>query len=219
MVVPRRVRPSGERQLTAVVSREAKARTALLDVISGRLVPTEGRAWIRGLLVARENAHLVRRRVGEVDLGGCLADEQSVLWNVLWPASRRFDLLRAYWRAASATWRRRGLQALESVELDTFAGVALRKLDRRSRYRLLIARALVPDPEVAVVARPDGDLPQPDATDFLGVLRAVARARRLAMLVSVTDPVLAHMLADRVLALDDGRLALDGQGVAATESR
>jgi ABC-type phosphate/phosphonate transport system ATPase subunit len=206
-------------QLTVVVSREPEARAALLDVISGRLVPAEGRAWIRGLPVARETAGLVRRRVGRVDLCGRLADQQSALWNVLWPAARPLDTPRAWWRAASTTWRRLGLEAISSVGLGTVAGVRLRELDPRSRRRLLVTHVLAPGPAALVVTDADGGLSRSDAADLLGVLRAVAGARRLAVLASLTDPALGQMFADRVLALDAGHPVFHGRAAAAIGSR
>jgi phosphonate transport system ATP-binding protein len=206
-------------ELTAVVSREPGPKAALLDAVSGRLVPTEGRVWIRGLPVAHETLGLVRRRVGEVGLRGRLVDQRSVLWNVLSPASRRLDTPRTWWRAASATWRRAGLRALQSVGLDACAGRPLRGFDRCSRRRVLVARPLMSSAEVLVVYGADDGLSLSDAADVVGVLRTVARARRLTVLASLTDPVLLQMFAHRVLALDAGRLVFDGPPGAAVDSR
>jgi phosphonate transport system ATP-binding protein len=206
-------------QLTAVVSREPRAKTALLDAVSGRLVPAEGRAWIRGLPVAHETLGLVRKRVAEVDLRRRLVDERSVLCNVLSPASRRLDMARTWWRAASASWRREGLRALQSVGLDALAESPFRGLDRCARRRVLVARALMSGAEVLVVHDVDDGLSLSDAADVVGVLRTLARARQLTVLASLTDPVLLQMFAQRVLALEAGRLVFDGPPGAAVDSR
>jgi ABC-type branched-subunit amino acid transport system ATPase component len=137
----------------------------------------------------------------------------------LWPAARPLDTPRAWWRAASATWRRLGLEAIGSVGLEAVADVRLRELDPRSRRRLLVARALAPGPAALAVTDADGGLSRSEADDLLGLLRAVARARRLAVVASVNDPVLVQMFADRVLSLDAPSPAFHGQAVAAIGSR
>ena len=56
----------------------------------------------------------------------------------------------------------------------------------------------------------DADLSLSDAADVLGVLRTITGARRLPVLVGLTDPILVQMFAHRVLALDRGALVFDG---------
>src|SRR5262249_8510509 len=102
------------------------------------------------------------------------------------------------------------LRALMEVGLETLAEQPARHLDQWSRRRVLVARALASGPEALVAHDVDAGLSLSDAADVLGVLRTVTRARRLPALVSVTDPTLVQMFADRVVALERGRLVFDG---------
>src|SRR5262249_48826999 len=179
----------------------------------------EGRIWIRGLPVAHETLGLVRRRVCELDLHGRLVDDRSALWNALSLPSSRLAAPRRWWRSASGRWRHVALRAFDSVGLLNSAERPVQSFDDCSRRRILVARALMSNAEVLVVDDVDDGLSLSDAADVVGVLRSVARERRLTVLATLREPVLLQMFADRVLALDSGRLVFDGPPGAAVDPR
>ena len=61
----RRVGVRIERERTVVVSRRSDEREAFLDVIAGRCVPSEGRAWVAGLPVMPATARRLHRLVAD----------------------------------------------------------------------------------------------------------------------------------------------------------
>ena len=201
------------RELTLVAAEPKAAGRGLVDAVVGRRLAAEGRVWVSGLPVMRENRREVRSRVGEVDLGGPGDGRRSVLWNVLLSTRPRSTGVLATWlRWRSAAWRSHGRQVLEIVGL---AGVALRPLealDGWSRRRLLVARALLPCRRNLVLADVDEQLGLAESADVLGLLRTLARVERLTVLVSASHPVLVQLFADRALALYDGAVTFDGRG-------
>jgi len=78
-----------ERALIAVLSDRRDQRLALLEVIGGRVVPSEGRAWINGTPLTAETAARVRRRVHVVDLARPRALRCPAAWHVLHERVRR----------------------------------------------------------------------------------------------------------------------------------
>lgn len=196
-------------ELTIVVSADPQARMALLDAVTARQIPTEGRVWIDGIPVMRETVRLVRERVGEVDLQGPLANDRSLLWNILLVPGRRPRALWTGLRLASPGFRERALRALRSVGLERRAHERVAGLDPGSRRRMLIARVLVRRPRSVVLPEADEGLSLSDAADVLGLLRTLARCERLAVLVSVAHPILVETFAHRVLAIANGSIVFD----------
>src|SRR5262249_60534171 len=70
-------------ELTFVISSDRAARVALLDVVSGRRVPTEGRAWGSGTPLMRGTADTVATFVGRVGFPQAIAEEPRVFCNLV----------------------------------------------------------------------------------------------------------------------------------------
>src|SRR5262249_10848956 len=69
--------------LAAVVSSRVDEPKALLDVVAGRLIPSEGRLWVDGVPSIRGAGGRIRQLVSEIELPALLTEHRSVLWNVL----------------------------------------------------------------------------------------------------------------------------------------
>lgn len=133
----------------------------------------------------------------------------SVLDNVVVGLGEGIDKETARWEA---------LVALEEVQLSEKAGQWPSRLSGGQRQRVALARSLVSKPGLLVLDEPLGAL---DALTRITMQQLVARVwRELAFTaVLVTHDVSeAVNLADRVIVLDEGRIALDVQ-VAAPHPR
>jgi putative ABC transport system ATP-binding protein len=100
--------------------------------------------------------------------------------------------------------RERALDALELVGLAQRPHVRPTQLSGGQRQRVAIARALAGQPAIVLADEPTGNLDQESGHAVLRLLRDVADAGRTVILV--THDSEAAVLADRVLALRDGRL-------------
>jgi phosphonate transport system ATP-binding protein len=206
-------------QLTVLVSPDRDARLALLDAVTARRIPMEGRAWVGGIPVSSETARRVKARVGEVDLTGPLNDRGSLVGNVLAAGGQTPGALKAAIRLASSRSRSLAVDALGRVGLDARAHERAATLDPWCRRRLLVARAIVGPPDYLIVREVDDGLSLPEAGDILGVLRQVARSDRLTVLATVEHRALVHLYADRVLVLTAGALEFDGPPESLTDAR
>jgi putative ABC transport system ATP-binding protein len=99
-----------------------------------------------------------------------------------------------------------GIRALRDVGLGNRLDHRPDQLSVGQRQRAAIARALTTDPEVILADEPTGNLDSHASGEIVDLLDALAHERGRAVLIVTHDPQLAHR-ADRVLRLEDGRLA------------
>jgi len=99
-----------------------------------------------------------------------------------------------------------GVRALREVGLGHRLEHRPDQLSIGQRQRAAIARALTVDPELILADEPTGNLDSHTSGEIVDLLDRLAHERGRAVLIVTHDPQLAHR-ADRVLRLDDGRLA------------
>ena len=200
--------------LTVIVSREPPERQALLDVISGRRLPDEGRVWVDGSAITRRTGGRLPGRLAWVDLAAPLVEQRTVLYNVLrseQPLYQRLTMPTPGRRAAAQ-------RALTAVRLDALALTPAGGLGPGARIRLGQPQALVNQPRYLLI-----EIPSREGTgvnDEVRVhLRRLTEAARVAVLAATTaaDPIVT--LADRVVALGDGLLLYDGPAIGFAAAR
>jgi len=198
-------------RMVAVVSSRPEERAALLDAVSARVVPEEGRAWVGGVPVMDDTARRVRELVAEVDLAfPAAAEKRSVLWNTLAAAGARRHGLAGLLRVPRRSELRDAELALESAGLRGRGAEPVWTLTFDERARLALARALAQRPECLLVRDPEATLGEPDAERLLGRARALAGRHRLLMIAALGSLDLARRVADRLLVVADGALVFDG---------
>jgi iron complex transport system ATP-binding protein len=94
------------------------------------------------------------------------------------------------------------------------AGVERRSLEQLSggeRQRVLLARALVQEPEVLLLDEPTTHLDLRHQVGIYDVVRVLARERGLAVVSVLHDLNLAALYCDRLVLLAAGRVAREGR--------
>ncbi|MEV0276373.1 ABC transporter ATP-binding protein [Streptomyces sp. NPDC050610] len=193
--------PAGE--LAAVVGPSGSGKSSLLAVAATLLRPDEGRVVVAGedtaRLSARARTALRRKRVGIVFQQSNLLPSLTALEQLLVVEDLRG-------RGARAA-RGRAAELLESVGLD---GSKQRRrphqLSGGERQRVNIARALFGGPSVLLVDEPTSALDHERGERIVELLAEVTR-RHLTATVLVTHDHGLLARADRVLSMEDGRLA------------
>jgi sulfonate transport system ATP-binding protein len=180
--------PAG--QFLAVVGRSGGGKTTLLRLVAGLDRPNAGHVMIAGEAVEGLQPH-VRLLFQEARL----LPWQRVLANV--------------GIARQAGWRKAALAALADVGLADRAGDWPAVLSGGQRQRVALARALVSRPGVLLLDEPFGAL---DALTRIEMHRLLARIwaeHRFTTILITHDVAEAVALADRVVVLRDGGIALD----------
>ena len=190
------------RDVVGVIGPNGAGKTSLFRVLLGLVRPTSGSVRALGEDVTRSGADL-RRRVGYLP-----ADDRSLFLRYTCRENLSFHgRLHGYRGQALDT---RIGDVLELVGLSHAidrVGVAL---SSGMRYRLMLARALMHQPELLVLDEPTGPLDPVTAHEFIGLLRDVVEERGIGALISSHRLDDIEALPRRVVLLDEGRIVHDG---------
>jgi lipoprotein-releasing system ATP-binding protein len=189
-------------EFTAIVGASGAGKSTLLHQLGALDRPTSGDIWLDGSRYADlddgELAELRNRKLGFVFQFHHLLREFSALENVMMP------LLIGGMQSRQATSR--------AEEVLSLVGLAGRMSHRPSelsggeQQRCAVARALVHDPSVVLADEPSGNLDHANADRLHDVFFRLAREYETAVVVVTHNRQLAGR-ADRILLLEDGRLA------------
>jgi len=191
----------GAGEMVALHGPSGSGKTTLLLLAAGLLRPDAGRVRCAGLelgaLADAELSRHLRRGVGFVHQSAQLMPRVSALENAaVKPLLDGIGPRRA--RALAEPWLvRLGLGGLLERTPEQLSG--------GERQRVAIARALTGDPPLVLADEPTGSLDSRRSLEIVQLLGELAAERGVAVLL-VTHDVEAAALADRALALRDGRL-------------
>lgn len=175
-------------------------KTTTVGVLTTRVRPTSGRAMIAGIDVTQDPV-AARRRLGVVpqrsNLDRSLSPRQNLLFHAAYhgvpPEERR--------RRAELLLQQFGLADRADDKVDFFSG--------GQSQRIMIARALMHEPEVLFLDEPTTGL-DPQARLFVWDRLRELRARGVTMILTTHDMDEATELCERVGIMDHGKiLALD----------
>jgi zinc/manganese transport system ATP-binding protein len=187
-------------EFTGLIGANGSGKTTLFRVILGLQTPAHGRVSVHG-----EPLHRSNRSVGYVP--------QKVLFDPDMPIRAR-DLV-----ALGIDGNRYGLlrrsradrlaveEMLEAVDAQEFADRKVGGLSGGEQQRVLVAHALVSQPELLLLDEPLANLDPGSAQEIIALLHKVARQQHVAIFMSAHEmnPLLPVM--DRVVYVANGRVA------------
>ena len=186
----------------ALVGESGAGKSTLLHLLGGLDRPTEGAIYFDQndicSLPDSELAEFRNREVGFVWQIQSLLAEFTALENVMMPL-----LIRGQAREAAGTV---ALARLDEVGLHNRASHRAGELSGGEQQRVVLARALAADPKVLLADEPTGNLDFRTGEMIMSLLEDLHRSRQLTS-VHVTHNMSFARRADRVLALERGRLA------------
>jgi lipooligosaccharide transport system ATP-binding protein len=175
-------------------------KTTTMKMIYGAVIPTEGELEVAGLDVRRHERE-IKRRIGVVPQENNLDDYLKVRENLL-VYGRYYDLPRKL-------ALQRADELLEFVQLTEKAYSRVEQLSGGMKRRLLIARALINDPEIVVLDEPTTGL-DPQARHLVwDRLRALA-AEGKTLLLTTHYMEEAARLCDRLVIMEGGLIIAEG---------
>lgn len=194
---------SGE--LTYLVGESGSGKTTLISIIAGILYPTQGRVEVFGTnIYTLSDADLVRFRLATI---GFIFQQYNLLPTLTAAENAAVPLVAAGMRRAEAVERGRVL--LDKLNIGNQADKLPRQLSGGQQQRVAIARALIHEPRLVVCDEPTAALDARSGRRVLDLLREVALASDRAVII-VTHDNRIFDLADRIIAMEDGRLTHDG---------
>lgn len=189
---------SGE--FTGLIGSNGAGKTTALRVILGLQEPAAGRVLVNDRPMHRRNrsvGYVPQKVVIDPDLPLRARDVVGMGLD-----GHRFGLA-----IPSATRRRRIDEMLEAVGASDFADARVGNLSGGEQQRVLIAHALVGQPELLLLDEPLANLDIASGHEVVGLLRHIAAEHHVAVLLSAHDmnPLLPVM--DRLVYLAAGRAA------------
>ncbi|CAN5899411.1 ABC transporter ATP-binding protein [soil metagenome] len=175
-------------------------KTTTMKMIYAAAVPTDGLLTVAGMDVLREERQ-VKRRIGVVPQENNLDDDLKVKENLL-VYGRYFDL-------SKKTVLERAEELLKFVQLTDKAEAKVEQLSGGMKRRLLIARALINDPEIVVLDEPTTGL-DPQARHLVwDRLRELTRENKTLVLTTHYMEEAAQ-LCDRLVIMEGGEIIAEG---------
>jgi len=175
-------------------------KTTTMKMIYGAVIPTSGELDVAGLDV-RSCEREIKRRIGVVPQENNLDDELKVRENLL-VYGRYYDLSRKL-------ALQRADELLEFVQLTEKAESKVEHLSGGMKRRLLIARALINDPEIVILDEPTTGL-DPQARHLVwDRLRALTTEGKTLLLTTHYMEEAAR-LCDRLVIMEGGLIIAEG---------
>lgn len=189
-------------EFAAYAGPNGAGKSTTFKLLSGMLRPQQGTVRIFGMDPGERRIPVMRRT-------GVLLGNRSELW---WdhPVRASFEWKKAVWDVDEATYRRvvgemRELLALGEI-WDSFA----RELSLGQRMRANLALTLLHDPELVLLDEPTLGLDVLAKRQMIDFLKRINREKQTTLLVTSHDMDDLTEMADRILLINRGRLAFDG---------
>ena len=193
--------PAG--QIVAIVGESGCGKSTLADLLERHFDPEEGKVLLDGVPMSTLSLKDVRRHVSVVPQDPFIF-HASVRDNVQYADPEATDdSVREAIDAAGLT------PLLERLPdgLHTLVGERGRQLSAGERQRLAIARAFLSDPAVIVMDEATGAL---DPSSEAAVLEGYERVMKGRTTILITHRLELARKAERVIVIEDGRIAEDG---------
>ncbi|WP_455616272.1 ABC transporter ATP-binding protein [Eisenbergiella sp.] len=189
---------SGE--FVAVVGTSGSGKSTLLNMMGGLDTPTSGSVRVKGYDLSKLNDEQLtifrRRNIGFVFQNYNLVPILNVYENIVLPVELDGETVEQGFMD----------EVIHMLGLDDKLRSMPNQLSGGQQQRVAIARALVSKPAIILADEPTGNLDSRTSVDVLGLLKVSSRKFCQTMVMITHNNEIAQ-LADRIIRIEDGRLA------------
>ena len=189
-------------QFVAIIGPSGSGKSTLLHILGGVDRPSSGKVWLEGQDVFAQNEEQLaifrRRQVGLIYQFYNLIPVLDVTENITLPVlldGRKVN-------------RERLQKLLETLNLTDRAHHLPNQLSGGQQQRVSIGRALMNTPAVVLADEPTGNLDSKNSQEIVELLKKSNRDYGQTLIVITHDESIA-LQADRILAIEDGRIIRD----------
>ena len=188
----------------AIVGASGAGKSTLLDLLLGFRQPQQGQIKIDSTSMGKLNLVAWRSRIGVVSQDPYIFDE-TIRFNILYgrPEATEEEVL----ESASLTYAEGFILALPNG-YETIVGDRGARLSGGQRQRLVLARALIRNPDLLILDEATNAL---DSLTEQAFQQALARFARRRTIIVVAHRLATIERADAILVLDRGRLVEQGK--------
>jgi ABC-2 type transport system ATP-binding protein len=177
-------------------------KSTTIKMMTGVLVPSEGRVRVAGLDPVRDRKRLARHI-------GVMFGQRTQLWWDL-PLSQSFRILSEIHGVPAARYRENLDAFRDLLELDPFLDTPVRQLSLGQRLRGELVAVMLHEPEVLFLDEPTIGLDVVVKQRVREFLTMVNRERRVTIVLATHDLSDIERLCSRMLIIDHGLVIYDG---------
>lgn len=193
-------------EFVSVAGRSGAGKTTLIKLLIGEEKITEGEIFFKNKNIARiksDELQKIRKKIGVVYQDYRLLFSKTVYENV--------SYILEVMGFSDEDIARDVPRILEIVRLQERARNFPQELSGGEQQRLVIARALVHQPEIVIADEPTGNLDPYNTFEIINLLKRINESGTTVILAT-HDKRIIDGLAKRVITLEEGRLIRDQQG-------
>ena len=192
-------------EFVVITGRSGSGKTTLLNLIAGLAEPTKGQVFIDGVdvweLSDAQRSALRNHKMGFVFQFPSLIQSLNSVENVVLPTI--FDQ-----KKATKADVDRAIHLLELVGLSDKAAAYPRQLSAGQQQRVVIARALINDPELLLADEPTSNLDEQTAKEIMGIFHDIHMKNGITVLL-VTHTGEITTSGTRSIFMANGSIASD----------
>lgn len=184
-----------------LIGKVGSGKTSLIKIINAQLPLEEGEGMVAGFDLGRlrkKDIPVLRRKLGIVFQDFQLLTDRSVYSNL------EFVLRATGWKNKNEIDARIG-QVLEKVGLGTKGYKMPHQLSGGEQQRVVIARALLNDPDIILADEPTGNLDPETSEDIIRILQDISKNGRAVVFATHNYTLLKKFIA-RTVKCDNGTL-------------
>jgi ABC-type glutathione transport system ATPase component len=196
----------GER--VAIIGESGSGKTTILRVILGLLKPISGKVLIYGrdlYSLPSDQRLQILRRIGYVPQDP---------YKSLNPVLKIKYIVGEPLEAAGVEWRYIGERIREVLKIvglpQSILNDTAEELSGGMRQRVLIARAIIAEPEILVLDEPTSALDVSIQAQIINLLNSIYNTLKVTMITVTHDLGVAQYLADRLIILKSGKIVEEG---------
>lgn len=189
-------------EMVAYAGPNGAGKSTTVKLLSAMLSPDEGHVRVLGMEPVRDRVRYVRRI-------GVVFGQRSELW-MDQPISASFEWKRVVWDVPRDRFEYMTAQMKELLGLTPFYNSVARELSLGQKMRADLALALIHEPEILFLDEPTLGLDVLAKRNVLDFIKQINRTQHVTVMLTSHDMSDLEALAERVVMVDQGRIAFDG---------
>ena len=207
-----------EHQIYGLIGPNGAGKTTAFNVITGFLVPTEGKVYFKGEdITGLKPNKITKRGIARTFQNIKLFPEMSVIENVMtgFHIHRKFSFFEAMFRLPrffkdENKMYHEGMELLELVGLTEFAHDQAGSLPYGHQRKLEIARALATHPTMLLLDEPAAGMNPQESSELMDLIRKLRDEMNLTILLIEHDMKVVMGICEWIKVLDHGEEIAEG---------
>jgi len=193
-----------KKEIVAIVGPNGAGKSTLIRCMDRILKPNCGCILLDGEDMSKLSMMEIAKKIGYIPQNTSQRFPATVFDTVL--IGRRPHL---GWRSSEADIEK-VLDVLELLNIEKFAMRDISQLSGGEYKRVIIARALVQEPDVLLLDEPTSDLDILHQLEVMDIVKSIVKKRSISAVFVIHDLNLCSRYADRVIMLKDGKIFSEG---------